>query len=137
MSITCGVSLEIFYRYQRRVPEFRYLDLVAAHIKGVVHYPDDSFRNIREAGSAFEDWVREGAYCFWTYQDGIVTDMVQRGLDESTARSAWYTMMLKGFLWHRLHHLYDGVENPEIAPVILPAEWWNSDRKVELGNGPY
>ncbi len=114
-----------------------YLDLVASHIRYAVHYCDRSFRRIREKEARSTDWVKEGAYCYCEdYLPGIVADMGKHGLDESTARSAWYTMMLKGFLWHRVHHLYDGVKNPEPVPVILPAEWWDSDRKVKLGNGP-
>ncbi|KAI9883975.1 MAG: hypothetical protein M1823_004253 [Watsoniomyces obsoletus] len=114
-------------------------DLVASHIRHVVHYCDDSFRRIQEgkARSVNKNWIEEGAYCYWDYLPRIVADMGKHRVDESTAHSAWYTMMLRGFLWHRVHHLYEGSENPNYVPNILPAKWVDSSLQVKLGNDPY
>ena len=90
-------------------PNFRYRDLVGAHIAQAVYYPDLAEANIKagtdkryELGAGRSQRVAEGMHIYVDQIPKVVDFMKEKGFDdEKVVREAWWTLILKAMCWHR------------------------------------
>ena len=106
---------------------FRYTDLMYSHIK---HAVDHDFTAIKKArnhyGKKAQDWITEGAHVYFNMIPKIIDTMKQKGCDNPPlVEEAWFTMMLRAFLWHRTHSMAEG--------KTVPSQHWGSRLHVYIG----
>ena len=90
-------------------PNFRYRDLVGAHIAQAVYYPDLAEANIKagtdkryDLGAGRSQRVAEGMHIYVDQIPKVVDFMKEKGFDdEKVVREAWWTLILKAMCWHR------------------------------------
>lgn len=90
-------------------PNFRYKDLVGAHIAQAVYYPDLAEANIKagtdqryELGAGRSQRTAEGMHIYVDQIPKVVEFMKEKGCDdEKVVREAWWTLILKAMCWHR------------------------------------
>ena len=117
------VSLQRTYMVDYK--QFRYLDLVAAHINQAVDWK-------RAAEGKRRNMTRQvlASDSMFTYVDSIpkvVEFMRQRGFDDKqVATEAWFTMMFRAMLWHRGHYM----TGPEPR---VPSQYYGSKMPVYVG----
>ena len=90
-------------------PNFRYRDLVGAHIAQAVYYPELAEANIKagtdkryDLGAGRSHRVAEGMHIYVDQIPKVVDFMKEKGFDdERVVREAWWTLILKAMCWHR------------------------------------
>ena len=127
-------ATEYFKNIARNYQEFRYTDLMYAHIRHAVNYFPQALERLNanpprgrdHYGMRVAGWITEGAHIYFDNIPKIIDDMRNRGFDNpDIVTEAWLTMMFKAFLWHRCHFM---VEGPRV-----PSSHWGSRLPVYIG----
>ena len=126
-----GLSMRFSADNEKR-QGFSYKELMYSHIRHAVNYFPDAMERIDESrardqyGLRAVPWRIEGAHVYFDNIEKIAGDMRDYGFDmPEVVEEAWLTMMWKGFLWHRCHHM---VEGPRV-----PSSNWGSQLPVYIG----
>ena len=98
-----------FKKLHDNEPQFRYIDLVGAHIAQAVYYPELAEVNIKtgtnkryELGHARSQRVAEGMHIYVDQIPNVVGFMRKKGFDNGKITTeAWWTLILRAMCWHR------------------------------------
>ncbi|KAL8812958.1 MAG: hypothetical protein Q9223_007164 [Gallowayella weberi] len=111
---------------------FRYIDLMYSHIIHAVDYvyKANQLLNAGEGRNHYDmkvqAWITEGAHVYFDQIPKVAESMKQKGFDNPpVVEEAWFTMMLRAFLWHRTHLMVDGNR--------VPSQHWGSRLPVYVG----
>ncbi|KAL8997137.1 MAG: hypothetical protein Q9169_003520 [Polycauliona sp. 2 TL-2023] len=111
---------------------FHYTDLMYSHITHAVNYPKVAWKTLDAGegrdhyGQKVQAWITEGAHVYFDMLPKIIKTMKQRGFDDAPiVEEAWFTMMLRAFLWHRTHLMVEG--------NMVPSQHWGSRLPVYIG----
>ena len=107
-------------------PNFRYIDLVGAHIAQAVYYPDLAEANIKagtdrryDLGAGRSQRVAEGMHIYVDQIPKVVEFMKHKGFDdEKVVREAWWTLILKAMCWHRSVALMEFQPSNAVPPTF-------------------
>ena len=120
--------------YQEKANDqtFRYTDLMYSHITHAIDYflvareILDAGKERNHYGQKVQAWITEGAHVYFDKIPSIIETMQHRGFDDPPiVEEAWFTMMLRAFLWHRTHLMVGG--------SIVPSQHWGSRLPVYIG----
>lgn len=142
-------------------PGFTYCDLLVAHLKHAVGYWGDAWRRVKNGTArdalGGEDWIAEGAHCYWDYLPRIAATLRQRAAlagapnknamadeaivgkeDEESpihtvlVHEAWTVMMLRAFCWWRCHWTDQGWWGEDEARV--DPRYWDDETGTGAGD---
>ncbi|KAI4224083.1 MAG: hypothetical protein L6R36_004937 [Xanthoria steineri] len=121
-----------FYLEKANDQVFRYTDLMYSHITHAIDYFPvarellDAGKGRNHYGQKVQAWITEGAHVYFDKIPSIIETMRHRGLDDPpVVEEAWFTMMLRAFLWHRTHLMVGG--------NTVPSQHWGSRLPVYIG----